>query len=218
MFKGFVLATAVAGIMALSPLAGAEDRTGDAYPLSTCPVSGKALGSMDEPVVAVIDGQEVRFCCGGCKPMYEQDKAKYQAKVDEQIAKNQEGYYPTDKCVNSGEPLGDSPAAFVGGNRLVKTCCNDCKAAVLKDPAKAFEKLDAAAKEKQEGDYPLQTCVVSGEKLGGMGDPVEVVTANRLVKLCCAGCKKALEKDPAKYLGEVDKARSAATSQAKSAS
>jgi hypothetical protein len=216
MLKKLATATLFAALIAVTPFASAEERSGDAYPLSTCPVTGKALDSMGDPVVAVIDGTEVRFCCAGCKPKYEEDTAKYQAKVDEQIEKNQEDYYPG-ICANTGEKLGDNVVAFVAGNRLMKTCCNNCKATVEGDPAKASEKLDAAVKEKQAADYPLETCVVSGEKLGSMGDPIEVVVGNRLVKLCCAGCEKALEKDPAKHIGTVDKARSAKTSQAEAA-
>jgi hypothetical protein len=48
--------------------------------------------------------------------------------------------------------------------------------------------------------------VVSGEKLGGMGAPVDMVVKNHLIRLCCAGCKKAVLKDPDKYLAMVKEA------------
>lgn len=52
--------------------------------------------------------------------------------------------------------------------------------------------------------YPLKTCVVSGEKLGEMGDPVVFVYtnngANQEVKFCCPMCKPKFLKDPDKYM------------------
>lgn len=57
-------------------------------------------------------------------------------------------------------------------------------------------------------DYPLDVCVVSGEKLGSMGDPYEVVVEGKTVKLCCAGCEDQLRGDPATYLAKLDAASS----------
>ena len=48
--------------------------------------------------------------------------------------------------------------------------------------------------------YPLTTCVVSGEKLGSMGDPVIVTHEGTEVRLCCASCIEKFEADPALYL------------------
>jgi hypothetical protein len=56
--------------------------------------------------------------------------------------------------------------------------------------------------------YPLDVCVVSGEKLGSMGTPVEVEVAGQTVKLCCAACKSQLLAEPAKYLEKLNAARS----------
>lgn len=48
--------------------------------------------------------------------------------------------------------------------------------------------------------YPLDTCVVSGEKLGEMGEPRRFVHGNQEIKLCCPGCEKDFRKDPDRYL------------------
>ena len=48
--------------------------------------------------------------------------------------------------------------------------------------------------------YPLKTCIVSGEELGSMGKPVTVVRDGREIAVCCKGCIKTFDKDPAKYL------------------
>ena|ERR1035437_7214745 len=46
----------------------------------------------------------------------------------------------------------------------------------------------------------LLTCPVSGEKLGEMGKPLTFTYKDQEVKLCCKGCKKDFDKDPAKYM------------------
>ena len=56
----------------------------------------------------------------------------------------------------------------------------------------------------QVKDYPLDTCVVTGEKLGSMGDPIDYVFGNRLVRFCCKGCIAKFEANPGKYLAQLD--------------
>lgn len=57
-----------------------------------------------------------------------------------------------------------------------------------------------------EDSYPLSTCVVSGEKLGEMGDAVVVQHEGREVRFCCSGCEKPFYKNPEKYLKKLDEA------------
>jgi hypothetical protein len=54
--------------------------------------------------------------------------------------------------------------------------------------------------------YPLDVCVVSGEKLGSMGKPVVIKHEGREVQLCCPGCIEKFKQDPAKYLKKLDEA------------
>ena len=49
------------------------------YTLSTCIVSGEALGSMGDPIAIVHEGQEIKFCCDSCLPKFKKDPAKYVA-------------------------------------------------------------------------------------------------------------------------------------------
>ncbi|MDB4798149.1 hypothetical protein OAH36_00970 [Verrucomicrobia bacterium] len=58
----------------------------------------------------------------------------------------------------------------------------------------------------QKAAYPLKTCVVGGESLGSMGDPVEFVHEGRLVQFCCEGCIDDFKKDSTKYLAKLDQA------------
>jgi hypothetical protein len=71
-------------------------------------------------------------------------------------------------------------------------------------PTSRADGTDAAASAKPT-PYPLDTCVVSGEKFGGdMGDPVVFIYQtngiNQEVKLCCPMCKPKFLKDPDKYM------------------
>lgn len=59
--------------------------------------------------------------------------------------------------------------------------------------------------------YPLDTCVVSGEKLDSMDDLVKYAYKTpdgkeREVRFCCKGCIKKFKKDPEKHLKILDEA------------
>ena len=56
-----------------------------------------------------------------------------------------------------------------------------------------------------ESDYPLETCVVSGEKLGSMGEPFVITHDGTEVRFCCDSCVPKFKKDPAKYLAKLKK-------------
>jgi len=49
----------------------------------------------------------------------------------------------------------------------------------------------------------LTTCPVSGDKLGEMGKPYTFVYEGQEIKLCCSGCKKDFDKDPAKFVAKI---------------
>ena len=71
---------------------------------------------------------------------------------------------------------------------------------------------DAAWLAKAKAEYPLKTCVVSDEEIGGsMGEGIDYVykqdgKPDRLVRFCCKDCRKDFNKDPAKYLKAIDEA------------
>ena len=87
--------------------------------------------------------------------------------------------------------------------REIIFCCPACIKEFNEAPDKYIKELDDAIIGKEKPGYPLDKCVVSGEKLGSMGDPVDMVVKNHLVRLCCASCRKTLAKDPDKYLSMV---------------
>ncbi len=51
--------------------------------------------------------------------------------------------------------------------------------------------------------YPLDVCLVSGEKLGSMGDPVVIVHEGREIKFCCDKCIPKFKENPEKYLSKL---------------
>lgn len=51
--------------------------------------------------------------------------------------------------------------------------------------------------------YPLKTCVVSGEELGSMGEPMRFNYKGQEIKLCCKGCEKDFRKDPERFLQKI---------------
>lgn len=179
------------------------------YPLETCPVSGMELGSMGDPVVRHYDGREVRFCCAGCIEKFEANKDEHLAKMDATIVERQLEAYPLETCVVSGEKLGSmgEPVSFVHANRLVRFCCSGCIDGFTSDPAAFHAKLDKAYADAQRESYPLETCVVSGMKLGSMGEPHEIVAGTTLVRFCCDGCVDGFWEDPQAHVSKIEEAR-----------
>jgi hypothetical protein len=195
-----LLATMVAG--ATAAFAATPHAIDSPYLLDTCPVTGGALGSMGDPVVKAYEGREVKFCCQGCIAKFEADQASFLSKIDAKIAAEQGKDYPLDTCPVTGQKLGSmgDPVDHVHGNRLVRLCCAGCENKVAQDPQQVLAPLNKAVVDAQKAQYPLETCVVTGQKLGSMGDPVDVVVGNTLVRLCCAGCEGKLAKDAAASL------------------
>lgn len=69
--------------------------------------------------------------------------------------------------------------------------------------------LTACTSEQQETveaiPYPLDTCLVSDEKIGEDPDmePYTFVHEDQEVKLCCKGCLKSFNQEPEKYLAKL---------------
>lgn len=199
-----VTGLAIAVMLAAAAKDESKERVGDPYTLNTCPVSGEELGSMGEAPVIIHEGREIRLCCGGCEKKYRENAEAMNQKIDAKLIADQEAHYPVDACINTGANLDGGGVAFIVGNRLLKTCCNNCKAKVEANPAEYIAKLDKQVAEAQKDAYTLETCPISGEPVGD--DPQTVVVANRLVQLCCNGCKKGVEKDPAALIEKIDMA------------
>ena len=62
---------------------GAKINVGETIQVAAlCPISGKKLGSMGDPVVKTIGGKEVKFCCANCVAPYEKKIAAAAKKAE----------------------------------------------------------------------------------------------------------------------------------------
>lgn len=62
-----------------------------------------------------------------------------------------------------------------------------------------------SAAETAAKPYPLDVCLVSGEKLGSMGEPVVMMHEGQEIKFCCDSCVPKFQKDPGNYLPKLQK-------------
>jgi len=54
----------------------------------TCPVSGKALGAMGQPIAVTVKGTTIYLCCNGCVAKFNANPDFYLAKVQKEVNKN----------------------------------------------------------------------------------------------------------------------------------
>lgn len=196
----------LAGVAMLNPAAvaqKADDYKGDPYTAGICPVSGEPLGSMGDPILMNQRGRDVRLCCAGCPAKFEANPSKYLSKIDKVMIEQQMSFYPLDTDVVNGEALGDDTIDIIHFNRLVRLGSQMSAQKFNKSPDKYIAKLNEAVIAKQIESYPLETCVISGEPLDTMGEPIQVVVANRLVQFCCGGCEAKMWEDPAGTLNKI---------------
>ena len=175
----------------------------DPYLLDIDPVSGASLGPPSGQVVTQYQGRELRFSSQTNSDLFMKNPAKYVPELDRKLIDQQVAFYPLNSCVVSGKTLGGEtgpPVNYLYGNRLVRFDSRDCVSEFEENPEEYLTTLDEAVVEAQRAAYGSTTCVVSGKELGEMGDPAEIVVGNRLVRFCCAGCKKTFAKDRISYM------------------
>ena len=94
-----ILSGVVAGILFAGCSGGDETAaTGAAldpnvtpYPLETCLVADKKLGSMGKPHVFIHEDRQIKYCCVGCDDEFKANTAKYLKKFDDAVAVNTAG-------------------------------------------------------------------------------------------------------------------------------
>lgn len=131
-----------------------------------------------------------------------------QAELDEAVVVAQKPFYPLSVCVVSGEALDSKsgPIDLVVDGQLVRVCCQGCTRSAKANAAEHVAGIQAAAIEAQKASYPIQTCSVSGEELGSMGEPIDVLHNLRLVRLCCNGCARGFQRKPEETMKQLDAA------------
>lgn len=141
MRKGILVIVGLVVLLSPTLLAFAADApTGK--PQTKCPVMGNDI---DKEVFIDQDGQRVYFCCPKCEGAFKKDPDKYFAKMaaDGVIPENIQT-----TCPVSGEKLEDKTTFTDYKGRRIYFCCNKCKGAFEKDPAKYLAKMNESAKPK----------------------------------------------------------------------
>ncbi len=116
--------------------------------------------------------------------------------------------YTLSTCPVSGQELGSmgDPVVAEYDGREVRFCCDGCVSSFEDDQETYWAEIDEAIIEQQMAHYPVEVCLNSGEPLDAMGEPVDHVYRNRLVRFCCEGCQAEFEEEPADFLAQLDEA------------
>jgi len=99
------------------------------------------------------------------------------------------------ECPVSGQPVDAATFSEVDGKR-VAFCCNNCKGTFDADPSAFLEKLGLAAAKPVNAK-----CPVSGQDVDAS---VTSELDGKLVAFCCANCKGAFDKEPAKFRDKIE--------------
>ncbi len=192
-----------------------------------CPVSGKPLGSMGDPVAVDVNGQRVFVCCGGCVNAVKSDPAKYaagrpQITVAPATVADVSAIARQKVCPVMDEPLGGmgTPIKVMVGDKPIFLCCKGCIKKIKADPAKYLDivygggsagSVPAGTEQVRAGIFKVSAedapfiaaqkmCPVMDESLDAMGGPYKVHAAGKAIYICCPGCAKKIAAEPQKWL------------------
>lgn len=111
-----------------------------------CPVSGKRLGSMGNPVPVSVAGKTVYACCSSCVKAILSDPQKYAAGkptilVSTATAEDAEGIARQKVCPVMDEPLGGmgQPIKVMVGDKPIYLCCKGCIKRIEAEPRKYLD-------------------------------------------------------------------------------
>ena len=104
-------------------------------------------------------------------------------------------------------PALEKQLIVVHDGRELRFASEESQRAFRAAPERFLTRVDTEMVADQLRMYPLMTCPISGEKLGGdMGEPIEIVYKNRLVRLCCKMCVKKFRANPDKVVQQLNTA------------
>lgn len=182
----------------------------DSYYLDTCAQCSGRLGARGETVEGLYAEREVRFCHDDCRRRFEADLPAAFSRLDDRMIADQLPYYPIPASIVSDRPLPAAPVDFIWGNRLFRVTDEDERRRLLADPVQFIRALDRAVITAQAPHYGMPSkCPVQGDILPG-DRVIDIVIANRMVRLCCPRCVRVVKARPSQYLGMVEYANRAA--------
>ncbi len=176
----------------------------DGYYLSRCAACPSLLGAKGEAIDVIYDGRPLRFCCEACRVRLDTEPHAVLSGIDDAMIEDQLPHYPIDTSLIDGKPLGNRPVNFIWGNRLFRARNEADRTRILANPAAVLRTLDKAVLAAQTPTYALpEKCPVQGDILPK--DPViDVVVANRMIRVCCGRCVRVVKARPYQYIGMVD--------------
>lgn len=190
--------------------AAAESRDGDAYYLGVCAACDALLGTKGETITRIIDGRDLRFCCAACRERWTAAPVECAARLDRIMIADQLPHYPLKTSIVSGRPLGDRPIDVILGNRLFRLADESERAALASDLPRRLDALDRAVIAAQAPSYGMPTkCPVQGDILDS-DTPIDIVVANRMIRVCCMRCVRMVRAHPSQYLPMIEFANRAA--------
>ncbi|MBB5353779.1 YHS domain-containing protein [Haloferula luteola] len=90
--------------------------------------------------------------------------------------------------------------ALISSVAFLFASCSKQESATTEAPVETQAPVDASAAKP----YPLKVCLVSGEELGTMGEPVVIVHEGQQIQFCCSHCVPEFKEDPAKFLAKLE--------------
>jgi len=174
-----------------------------------CPVTGKPLGSMGDPLKVKIGEEQIFLCCKGC--------TKGQINKQHWVTIHKNFAAAQGICPVMEKALPANPKSTVVNGQTVYVCCPPCTKKIQADPKKFLTKVagyyqgalkgkpaqqgvvdghphsdaTAAISNRDQMKIAVQKiCPVSGNPLGSMGAPIKVKAGGMDLFLCCQGCKE----------------------------
>lgn len=176
----------------------------DRFPMSRCPLCDSYLGSRGEAVEIVHSGRQIRLCCDSCRLAFERDPSKALARIDAVLIADQMPHYPLKSSLLDARPLPERPIDFIWGNRLFRAVDAADRDRILDNPVTAIRRLDQAVIEAQRPTYGMpDKCPVQGDILSNEAR-IDIVVANRMIRVCCGRCVKVVKARPYQYLAMVE--------------
>ncbi len=100
----------------------------------------------DEAKTVVVGNQLVRVCCAQCVRKVKRNPTLHLAALQNAFSISQPRTDATQRCPTCGKDLPTTPVETLIAGRLVRVCCDGCKASAEKSPAATLAKMDQATK------------------------------------------------------------------------
>jgi hypothetical protein len=134
------------------------------------------------------------------------------------MIEDQLSLYPLKTSIVTGQAMPRQPFDVIRGNRLFRVATAQEVAVVSAEPAHHLMLLNRATIEAQRAGYGMpDKCPVQGDILDS-DEPIDIVIAGRMLRVCCGRCVRVVRARPSQYLGMIEYANRAASHKLQSAS